>query len=213
MQQSLHSTAARMEITPPKLLRTGAVLILCAYGLFLAIPFVISMLVVSVLKLSLMTVLLPLATVAATVYVLPFGFGNPYVVRLVGRLQPPPPAGGNKFIVQLTVTPRIRSGFQAVLEDADDLGWLSFTESELVFCGDSVRVSIPFHEIQQVRPRSIGWRGLFVYGPRVSFVVPALPDLTRLEFAERSSLTLPGSRKTARELYTRLLAAVPRQAR
>jgi len=108
---------------------------------------------------------------------------------------------GQNFIVQLTLTPRLRSGLRALLEDADDIGWLSVTPSSLLFRGDSIQLTVPFTQIQQLEPQSIGWRGLFVWGPRVRLRVSGLPKVEALEFAERSSWLLPASRRTARRLF------------
>ncbi|MCX6926027.1 MAG: hypothetical protein NT154_22885, partial [Verrucomicrobia bacterium] len=113
------------------------------------------------------------------------------------------------FIVQLTVSPRIRSGFRAALEDADDIGYLSFSDTGLVFQGDSVKLTVPFDCIEQVQPQNIGLRGLFVCGGRVTVLVSDLPEIESLEFAERSSWLLPTSRAVARRLYARLSAAAP----
>jgi hypothetical protein len=117
------------------------------------------------------------------------------------------PAAGKSedgFIVQLTLTPRIRSGLRAILEDADDIGYLTFTETKLLFQGDSVKLTVPFNRIQQVQPQNIGMRGLFVYGRRIKIVASGLPQIASFEFAERSSWLLPDSRRITRKLAERL---------
>jgi len=195
---------ARIEIKEPRLFTTRAVFVVCAYGAFLCLPVFISFLVVSLHRVGILSSLYPLLVMAATAYFLPFGFGNPYVSRLVRSLHPPPRQEQQGFIVQLTLSPRIRSGLRAMVEDADDIGYLTFSGSELVFSGDSIKLSIPFSQIKQVRLRNIGLRGLYVYGPRIVLVVPALANIESLEFAERSSCLLPASRKASRQLYERL---------
>ena len=82
-------------------------------------PFLLLVLVVSVTQFSLLTALIPLLVVAATAYFLPFGLGNTHVTRLVRSLNPAAAQGGEGFIVQLTLSPRLRSGLRALLEDAD----------------------------------------------------------------------------------------------
>jgi hypothetical protein len=207
----MHSNATTIEIAQPKLFTMGAVLTVSAYGLLLAAPIFLSLLVVSVIKLGITTVLIPLLVVAATAYFLPFGLGNTYVTRLVQSLHPAASKGGDGFIVQLTLSPRLRSGLRAILEDADDIGYLSFSETELLFQGDSVKLSVPFDRIAQVCPENIGLRGLFVYGRRIKVVVSGLPEVESFEFAERSSWVLPTSRATTRKLYERLSnGAIPR---
>jgi hypothetical protein len=193
--------AARIHIAPPRLLNWGALLVMSAYGLVLIVPVLLVMLAVSVLQFGVESFVIPLLTITAATFFLPFGFGNPYVAGLVRALKPTGVKDPNDFIVQLTLTPRIRTGLRAIAEDADDIGRLTIGESELVFQGDSVQLSVPFQRIQQLRPQSAGWRGLFVYGRRVELVVTGLPNVTALEFAERSSWILPTSRKNARDLH------------
>ena len=98
------------------------------------------------------------------------------------------------------------SGLRGLLEDADDIGCLSFTSSEFVFHGDSVKLSVPFDQIERVRRQNVGLRGLFVYGPRIELAVSGLPNIKSLEFAERSSWLLPTSRRTTRKLFECLSA-------
>ena len=200
--------APTIEVGPPKLFTTAGVLLINAYGLLLVIPFVLAVLAISLLEFGLLTWLLPVLLLVATLYVLPFALGNSRVVKLVGPLYPAAGKGEDSFVVQLTCRPRMRSGVRALLEDADDIGCLSFTDAELVFRGDSVKLAIPFGQIEQVRPKNVGVRGLFLYGPRVTLVVAGLPEVKRLEFAERSSRLLPTSRRMTRKLYQRLATTV-----
>jgi hypothetical protein len=200
----MHSTTATIEIAQPKLFTAGAVVTVSAYGMLLGVPLLIAILVVSVMNYGIFTLLIPFLVVAATAYFLPFGLGNTYVTRLVQKLNPAAGMSDDGFIVQLTLSPRIRSGLRAILDDADDIGYLSFTGTELLFHGDSVKLSIPFDRIEQVRPQNIGLRGLFVYGRRTQIVVSGLPNIESFEFAERSSWLLPDSRAKARRLWERL---------
>jgi hypothetical protein len=203
------SNAATIEVAQPKLFRAGAVAAVNAYGALLAAPFVISVLVVSVTKFGLLTALIPLSVVAATAYFLPFGLGNTHITRLVRSLNPTVAKRGEGFVVQLTLSPRLRSGLRALLEDADDIGYLTFSGNELLFQGDSVKLSVPFDRIELVRPRNIGLRGLFVYGRRIKVVVSGLPQVESVEFAERSSWLLPTSQAITRRLYQRLSTRIP----
>ena len=90
----------------------------------------------------------------------------------------------------------VQNGFR--LEDADDIGYLGFSATELRYHGDSVRLTVPFECIKAVMPQNIGLRGLFVYGRRIRVVVADLPETESFEFAERSSWVLPASRATSR---------------
>jgi hypothetical protein len=207
----MDSKAATIEVAQPRLFTTSAVLAVSAYGALLGLPFFASVLVVSVIKFGLLTALIPLLAVAATAFFLPFGLGNTHVTRLVRLLSPAAAQAGEGFIVQLTLSPRLRSGFRALLEDADDIGYLAFHGNELLFQGDSIKLSIPFDCIKLVRPRNIGLRGLFVYGRRIKVVVSGLPHVESVEFAERSSWLLPTSRVITKRLYQCFSTRVPQE--
>ena len=202
------SASAKFEIIRPRRFTAGAVVVVSAYGILMITPVFAAIVAVSVIKLGVLTVLIPLLALAATAFFLPFGLGNTHVARLVRSLNPAASPNGDGFIVQLTVTPRLRSGLRAVLEDADDIGFLTFGANELRFQGDSVELSVPWQDIQLVRPRNIGWRGLFVYGRRIKLEVSGSPEVESFEIAERSSWLLPASRTITRKLYERLSASV-----
>ena len=176
---------------------------ICAYGLLLMIPVVLVALAVSVRQLGMLTVLLPVLAVGIATFFLPFGFGNPYVARLVRSLPKPAAWEPGSAIVQLTLTPRLRSGTRALLEDADDVGWLGFSESTLVFQGDSVALSIPLAQIREVRFENIGARGLYLY-PRLAISVQGLDGVQALGFADRSSWWLPAARRSTRAFQSLL---------
>jgi hypothetical protein len=196
-----------LEIRDARLFTGRAVMIVCAFGLLLVIPVVGAMLVVSSLQLGFWTALIPLLTICAATLFLPFGFGNTYVTRLVGNLKAARTNDANSFIVQITFIPRIRSGLRAILEDADDIGVIILSGSELVFEGDSVHFSIPYSQLAGVRLETIGLRGLFVY-PCVAASVSGLTGLTSFKIADRAGCFLPASRKRTRNLYRRLLAGL-----
>jgi len=198
------SDSAKFEITRPRLFTAGAVAVVNAYGMLMITPIFSAIIAVSVIKLGVFTVLIPLLALAATAFFLPFGLGNTHVTRLVRSLNPGAGQKGDGFIVQLTVSPRLRSGLRALLEDADDIGYLTFSGKGLSFQGDSVQLSVPWENIQLVRSLNIGWRGLFVYGRRIKLVVSGWPEVESFEIAERSSWLLPASRAITRRLYERL---------
>ena len=202
---------ARLEIRPPKRLTAWAILGLSVYGVLVAAPVVVAMLVVSIRELSLWTYAVPLLALAAATYFLPFGFGNPLVVRLVRRLPATPGQSTERFVVQLSLTPRLRSGWRAVIEDADDVGWLEFAETGLVFQGDSVTLTLPYDRITEFRLKNSGWRGLFACGARLDLKSSALPRITTVQFAERSSWVVPASRRNARLIYESLQRRVEAQ--
>jgi hypothetical protein len=202
---------AKIEITPPKVFTTGAVIITYAHGLLLAVPVLISVVIISLIPMGFLTYLLPALAVGLTVLFLPLGLGNAYISRLATALNESAAGKLDGFIVQLALSPRIRSGLRALVEDADDIGSLSIIESELIYRGDSVRLTVPFSRITAVHFEHVG-RGLFIYGSRMVVSVSGLPNVTALEFSERSSLWLPTSRKVADELRRRFDAIGPGRA-
>ncbi len=196
------------ELKRPKVYTAAAVIAVHAYGLFLVIPFLAAVVVLS-LYIAEWALVVPFVAIAVTAFILPFGLGNPHVCRLV-RSFCPAAAQGNGFIVQLTYQPRFRSGLMAIIEDADDIGWLCFTEKAVVFEGDSTRFEIPYADLLEAHPRTVGLRGLYVYGTRLELKVRGLPNVESVLFAERSSWILPGSRRITRRLWQQALARVPK---
>jgi hypothetical protein len=190
-------------VQPPKLFTSSAIVISSLYGFVLMFPVVVAILGVTLLKFGLWTFLVPVAVIGAATYFLPLGFGNPYVTRLVRPLRPSSVQNQDLFVVQFSTTPRIRSGAMSLLEDADDVGVLAFTDSTVEFYGDSVRLSVPFSEIKDLSQRNAGSRALFAYGHQLVFKVPSLNEAA-FRFAERSSLVLPSSRKIADLMYRQL---------
>ena len=194
-------------VQPAKLFSSRAILISSLYGFILMLPVVVAIMGVTLLQFGVWTFLVPLAVIGAATYFLPLGFGNPYVTRLVQPLRPPSVQPQDLFVVQFSTAPRIRSGPMALLEDADDIGVLAFTDSTMEFYGDSVRLSVPFDEIKDLRQRNAGFRALFAYGNQLAFQVPSLNG-AGFRFAERSSRVLPSSRKIADRMYQQLKAKV-----
>ena len=200
----MRTNSATIEIAKPRLFSMGAVVMVNAYGILLLAPVFAAILAVSIITFGPLTVLIPFLVVAATAYFLPFGLGNTHITRLVRSLNPAAGKSGDGFIVQMTLSPRLRSGVRAILEDADDIGFLSFTGNGLRYQGDSVNLSIPFDQLAEVRRQNVGLRGRFVYGRRIKVVVTGLSNVESIEFAERSSWLLPTSRAVTRQLYERL---------
>ena len=207
MQPLTPLSSTRIERKPPQLLTAGAVVAVCLYGVLLMVPVLISLLTVSVLQLGVLTWLIPLTTVALATCFLPFGFGNPFVARLARSLPAASKSAPDGFIVQVTLAPRLRSGIRALIEDADDIGWLRFSDTELSFQGDSLNLSIPFAQIRAVKAQTIGVRGLFLY-PSLKVMVSNLPNVESLTFAERSAWLLPTARATTRKIRRLLLEKV-----
>jgi hypothetical protein len=150
--------------------------------------------------------LIPFGMIAVATFFLPFGNGNSSVARLVRSLPDAPGAKSDpaSFITQVTVTPRLRTGLRAVVEDADDVGWLTISDAGLTFQGDSIRLFLPWANIRKVRPHDLGLRGIFVHARSIAVVVSGLSKVESLQFGERSALALPASRRIIKEMYRRL---------
>jgi len=193
-------SAARpeLQINPPKRGNLGTMA--SAYGLLLGIPAVLAMLIVSAMPFGPLTFLFPVGAIVLTAFFAPFGFGNPYVKRMAQSLRPPTEEHKQGFCVQITFEPRLRSGIRAVFEDADDIGWLTVIGPNLAFFGDSIQLLLPLNQISSVHAQNIGWRGLFLCGPRTVLSIIGLPNVKAVQFAERASSILPESRSNAAKL-------------
>lgn len=202
-------TEPRIHISAPRRFTLATLIICSAYGLLLFLPALASILAVSLVQLSFLTLALPLLTLALATFFLPFGFGNGYVARVAESLRP---ADRDAKLVQLAFVPRLHWGLRGMMEDADDIGWLSCTSNALVFQGDSVNLSIPLSRVKSVRRENSGFRGLFLYS-RTAVKVDGLDEFTALRFAERSSRLLPSSWRCARDLYEYVASKVPERQR
>jgi len=202
---------AKIEIGSPRLFGHASFLMIWAYGALLFFPVLLSFAVISLMPFGILTILIPSAMIALTAWFVPLGQGNPYIARRMKPFQSQGASERSDFLVQLTLGPRIRTGFRATLEDADDFGFLSFTEAGLVFRGDSVQLNVPYENIARVHRQNVGLRGLFVCGPRITLEVQGLPNVEFIEFAERSSARIPDSKKISGQLLERLQRAVPRK--
>jgi len=197
----------KLEIGPTRKLGPGAVVAINMYGLLLGIPVLLAFAWVSFRPLDAGSYLAPVLAVALATFFLPLGFGNLHV-RMIARGLQPPFAREQARIVQLTMQPRLRGGLRALLEDADDVGYLHIGDKGMVFFGDSVRLEIPFVSVEKLSLVNIGFRGLFVYAPRIA-VQTGGPNPKVYEFADRQSLVLTAARSKTRRLHTALLSKIP----
>lgn len=200
----------KIETTTPNHFTKKAIAKINAYSVFAIIPVLLAIplitLIESLLHESLafgLSMMILGLVIVLPVYFLPIVIGNPHVRQLARSLNS---SNQNGFIIQLTNLPRVKSGFWAIVEDADDIGFLSFEEEALIFKGDSMKLLIPFALIKNVHNRNVGWRGLWIYGNRI------LIDVSdrSFEFAERFSLSIPASRKISEDLFSRLSSKIKR---
>ncbi len=191
-----------LEIGKPRRFSIAALLGIYACSLLLIIPLVAVLLAVTIQPLGIFALILPLLVLVGTVLLSPL-LGNLCIKRLVAQAGPDVPPQG-MFIVQLTCTPRLRSGFRALIDDADDIGRLMFSPSGLVFHGDSVTLRLPYKCVAQVEPHNVGFRGVFALRRRIALEISGLPEIEAIELAERSSHALPESAKITRKLCEQL---------
>jgi hypothetical protein len=193
------------EVRPARLLTAGALVWSYAFGLLLGLFVLVAIVWISFQPLTPLTYIVPVLAIAAATLCLPIGFGNPYIRRLASRIKRANPANGAS-LVQIAMQPRLRSGVRAALEDADDIGWLAVTDSGLIYEGDAITMTLPLSAINKVELQNVGFRGVFMYGPRIVFTVSGIQGVQGFEAAERSSLFLPQSRGKAISFYHEVLA-------
>jgi hypothetical protein len=193
----------KFDIRRPRRFSVAAVLGIYACSLLLVLPLLAVLLVVTIRPLGVLAFILPLLVLIGTVFLSPL-LGNLCVKRLVTRAGPDV-MSEQVFIVQLTCTPRLRSGFRALIDDADDIGRLMFSASGLVFHGDSVTLHLPWKCLAEVAPHNVGIRGVFALRRRIALEVSGVAKIEAIEFAERSSRALPESGAITRKLYQQLL--------
>jgi len=202
----------KIEISKPRRFGVFSILAKYAFSFLLAIPLLAAFLILSTVRnLGQFWILaVPLLALAATVYFLP-SLGNAYVYWVLGPVRAQTSDNSRQTpIVQITLCPRIRTGFRALIEDADDVGYLTFTESELNFRGDSLQVIVPFERLGAVHGENVGLRGAYLSGGRIRLDISGRDDFEALEIAERTSLVLPASRRITRELFERIKALATR---
>jgi hypothetical protein len=203
------SEKPKIEISEPKRFGVRSILGKYAFSFLLGAPFVAFLLLLSLHDLGRWSLPIGLLILLGTVCLTP-SLGNLYVLWVVRPLKPegqgsPRQVGcGNDLIVQVTLSPRIRQGFRALIEDADDVGYLILQESALTFHGDSIHITVPFERIKAVHGENVGLRGVYVVSGRIGIEVPGLQGFEGVEIAERSSRVIFSSRKITREIFARI---------
>jgi hypothetical protein len=191
------TTQPTIEISAPRFFTSAAVLKICAFGISLCLPVFAAVIAISLLPASIWTLIVPFLALGITFYLLPFGFGNAYVRKLVATQHP----SRQGFVVQLRIIPSPHKGFRTIAEDADDLGFVCPDGEGFSFVGDAVQLRAPLSRITSMRLENCGWRGLFLYGAKITIDLEGFPQARRIELAERSSLTLPQSWRNTRALF------------
>ena len=126
--------------------------------------------------------------------------GNPYIVHLVKKIPQQPEWNEKPFVVQMSLSPRLHFGIRGVLEDADDIGFLSFTKDSVIFYGDQTRLELPIDSLTEVSVRNVGFRGLWICGNRIRVRSKVLCDYEFVEFADRSAWNVISAFRRSKEI-------------
>jgi len=146
-----------------------------------------------------------LVIISLIVFFLPLmASGSPYIVHLVRKIRPPSAENKKSFVVQMTLSPRLHTGVRGFLEDADDIGLLTFTDNTIIFYGDQTTLKLPIDSITEVSTRNIGFRGLWVCGYCTRLRSNLLSDHEFVEFADRSPWTVISAFQRSKEIFTEL---------
>jgi len=134
-------------------------------------------------------------------YLAPLLFNVNYYVRdLVRRYGRTQPAASH--VCQLSTVPRLCRGARGFLEDADDVGLLNLSGSEMSFTGDHVDLRIPYSSIASVTRHNVGWRGLwFLYGSKIRIEIENAQGYGSFELAERQCNTVASSKRLSIGIY------------
>jgi hypothetical protein len=192
-----------IEISAPRQFGLLSILAKYAFSFLLLLPFLAALLLISFQNLGRASLVILFVTLAGTVCISPV-LGNLYVFWTVRGLRPAESQDSKPSIVQISFFPRIRKGLRALLEDADDVGYLSLSDSEIKFVGDSVRLTIPIARIKTIEGENVGIRGLYLTAGRITLRVSGLDGFEEIEIAERSSRLIFSSRRITRDLFTRI---------
>jgi hypothetical protein len=203
------SEKPKIEISEPKRFGVPSILGKYAFSFLLGAPCVAFLLLLSLHDLGQWSLPVGLLILCATICLMP-SLGNLYVSWVVRPLKPEGQGAirhmgsDNNLIVQVTLSPRIRQGFRALIEDADDVGYLILNQSALTFHGDSIHITVPFEQIKAVHGENVGLRGVYVASGRIAIETPGLQGFEGVEIAERSSRIIFSSRKITREIFARI---------
>ncbi len=197
---------ARIEIGAPRVFTGGAIVATYLYGFLVAVPILIAFLVMSVMGLNIWTVGLLLLSAVPS---LTLRLANSLVTRLVNSLGFEPCEASEPCVMQLTLSPRLRSGMRALVEDADDVGRVDLSETELIYQGDSIQLRLPFDKIRTVEVENAGFRGLFAQW-RIEIEPIGLAEVQTIHLAERSAWLAANSRKITSKFFLKLQEGVKR---
>jgi len=146
-----------------------------------------------------------LAIIFITLFFFPIlAGGNPYIVHLVRKIPQQPPWNEKSFVVQMALSPRLHTGIRGFLEDADDIGFLTFTTDTIIFYGDQTTLRLPKDSLTEVSTRNVGWRGLWICGYYTRLRSNLLSDHEFVEFADRSTWTVISAFRRSEELFKEL---------
>ncbi len=109
-----------------------------------------------------------------------------------------------RFLTQVTFTPRIQKGLEAIVDDADDIGCLLIETDRLHFYGDFTTLQIPFGAIGSLSFKTAKARHFWLGARRIALSLKGDKDPRGVEFVCTEGFTLPGLRKANARLITTL---------
>jgi hypothetical protein len=138
------------------------------------------------------------------VFYFPISAGNSYVERLARKYPMKDVVNGPPALVQVILTPTTLSERDQLLDDADDHGWLELLPAELRFRGDHTEIDLSFEDVVALRLSSVGWRGMWLMGHRLTLELQdPIDGFRRVELASRKGVDLRTSHRASRELVRR----------
>lgn len=112
------------------------------------------------------------------------------------------------YVIQATFFPRFQKGLQSALDDADDIGILTFEEDAVSFVGGASKFRIPYSSIHRMESKFNVFPGLLLSGRRLDLFVMSPGSSGKVQLEHRESWTIIGqflrSLKLIREFRTRL---------
>lgn len=93
----------------------------------------------------------------------------------------------NSYVVQVSFHPRWQKGLQSVLDDADDIGVMTYQPDGIAFEGGALRFFIPYPAISRLESRFNVFPSLFLSGRRVHIYLGEGQGSGRLQVENRRS--------------------------
>jgi hypothetical protein len=138
--------------------------------------------------------------VGLILYLIPIINGNNWVCRIVKQISGIEILNGNATICQISFTPRLHRGIRGFLEDADDVGYIQFSDNSVVFRGDQIQMDLPYSSVKTFSCANAGWRTFWVTGRKIKIETDAFEGYDHFTISERQSSTILSSRRISESM-------------